>query len=154
MTDSSRVDEARSGLPDWAADLRDNFDSVIEVVGAPPGEADSDPVSVLPYLQSYINELPLEEFENSDWATLHTDIVSFLARVMAVDRRATWQVREAPNSPRGYRYVLRATDAQGNAHDVDPFEVVAQEFQRRPIDVARMVADTELSLGATPIDNN
>jgi hypothetical protein len=96
--------------------------------------------------------MPLDEFETEDWATLHADVVSFLVKVMTVRYGATWQVRDAPDSPRGYRYVLRATDARGASHEVDPFEVVAQEFQRRPIDVARMLASTELSLGAARVD--
>jgi len=143
---------ARAGLADFAQEMARNFESVAKVVEAPLAEADRDPLSVLPYLQVYISQLPLDEFETEDWATLHADVVSFLAKVMTVRYGATWQIRDAPDSPRGYRYVLRATDARGASHEVDPFEVVAQEFQRRPIDVARMLASTELSLGAARVD--
>ena len=152
MTDPKTVDNARAGLAEWSAGSRDNFHAVTEVVGAPSGGADRDPISILSYLQRYINELPLDEFEESDWVTLHTDIVSFLAMAMAVERRASWQVRDAPDSTRGYRYVLSAFDAQGNTHDVDPFEVVAQELQHRPIEVARILANAEVSLGAPRIE--
>jgi hypothetical protein len=150
--EANAVEAARAGLAEWAAESRENFDSVADVVGAPLAEAENDPLSVMPYLQIYIAEMPLDEFETDDWATLHADIVSFLTKVMIDQHGASWQVREAPNSPRGYRYVLRSTDAQGATHDVDPFEVVAQEFQRRPIEVARMLATMELSLGAAPVD--
>jgi len=143
---------ARAGLADFAQEMARNFESVAKVVEAPLAEADRDPLSVLPYLQVYISQLPLDEFETEDWATLHADVVSFLVKVMTVRYGATWQIRDAPDSPRGYRYVLRATDARGASHEVDPFEVVAQEFQRRPIDVARMLASTELSLGAARVD--
>jgi hypothetical protein len=143
---------ARAGLADFAQEMARNFESVAKVVEAPLAEADRDPLSVLPYLQVYISQMPLDEFETEDWATLHADVVSFLAKVMTVRYGATWQIRDAPDSPRGYRYVLRATDARGASHEVDPFEVVAQEFQRRPIDVARMLASTELSLGAARVD--
>jgi len=143
---------ARAGLADFAQEMARNFESVAKVVEAPLAEADRDPLSVLPYLQVYISQMPLDEFETEDWATLHADVVSFLVKVMTVRYGATWQIRDAPDSPRGYRYVLRATDARGASHEVDPFEVVAQEFQRRPIDVARMLATTELSLGAAPIE--
>jgi hypothetical protein len=143
---------ARAGLADFAQEMARNFESVAKVVDAPLAEADRDPLSVLPYLQVYISQMPLDEFETEDWATLHADVVSFLAKVMTVRYGATWQIRDAPDSPRGYRYVLRATDARGASHEVDPFEVVAQEFQRRPIDVARMLASTELSLGAARVD--
>ena len=149
MTDPNA---ARAGLADFAQEMARNFESVAKVVEAPLAEADRDPLSVLPYLQVYISQLPLDEFETEDWATLHADVVSFLAKVMTVRYGATWQIRDAPDSPRGYRYVLRATDARGASHEVDPFEVVAQEFQRRPIDVARMLASTELSLGAARVD--
>jgi len=143
---------ARAGLADFAQEMARNFESVAKVVEAPLAEADRDPLSVLPYLQVYISQMPLDEFETEDWATLHADVVSFLVKVMTVRYGATWQIRDAPDSPRGYRYVLRATDARGASHEVDPFEVVAQEFQRRPIDVARMLASTELSLGAARVD--
>ena len=149
MTDPNA---ARAGLADFAQEMARNFESVAKVVEAPLAEADRDPLSVLPYLQVYISQMPLDEFETEDWATLHADVVSFLAKVMTVRYGATWQIRDAPDSPRGYRYVLRATDARGATHEVDPFEVVAQEFQRRPIDVARMLASTELSLGAARVD--
>jgi hypothetical protein len=146
------VEGARAGLAGFAEELSGNFESVAKVVGAPVAAAERDPVSMLPFLQVYVSELPLDEFEQEDWATLHADLVSFLAKAMSVKYGATWVVRESPTSPRGYRYVLRATDARGAAHEVDPFEVVAQEFQRRPIDVARMLATTELSLGAAPVE--
>lgn len=152
VMDSNAAQAARAGLAEFAQESWKNFGSVAEVVGAPAAQAESDPLSVMPYLQTYIWELPLDEFETEDWATLHADIVAFLARVMFVRCGASWQVREALSSPRGYRYVLRATDARGASHDVDPFEVVAQEFQRRPIDVARMLATTQLSLGAARVD--
>ena len=145
---------ARAGLADFVQEMSTNFVSVAKVVEAPLVEAERDPVSVLPYLQTWVDRMPLDEFETSDWVTLHADIVSFLVKVMNAKFGATWQVRDAPNSRTGYRYVIRATDARGATHEVDPFEVVAQEFQRRPIEVARMLATTELSLGAPRIDNN
>jgi len=150
--DSNAVEAGRAGLGEFAQELWRNFDSVAAVVGAPAEQAERDPLSVIPYLQAYLSSLPLDEFETEDWATLHADLVSFLARVMTERYGASWQVREAPNSPRGYRYVLRTTDARGTSHEVDPFEVVAQEFQRRPLEVARMLAATELSLGAQRVD--
>jgi len=146
------VEGGRAGLAEFAQEISGNFESVADVVGAPVAVAERDPLSVLPFLQAYVSEMPLDEFEEEDWATLHADLVSFLVKVMSVKYGATWAVRESPNSPRGYRYVLRATDARGATHEVDPFEVVAQEFQRRPIEVARMLAATELSLGAAPIE--
>ena len=151
MMDSNPAEAGRAGLAEFVQELEENFDSVADVVGAPLTQAHADPLSVLPYLQTYIAELPLDQFETQDWTTLHADLVSFLARVMRDRYGASWNVREAPNSPRGYRYVLRATDPQGVTHDVDPFEVVAQEFQRRPIEVPRMLAATELSLGANRV---
>jgi hypothetical protein len=143
---------ARAGLAEFAQEMSTNFESVAKVVGAPVAQAERDPVSMLPLLQMYVSDMPLDEFEQEDWATLHADLVSFLVKAMTVKYGATWVVRESPDSPRGYRYVLRATDARGATHEVDPFEVVAQEFQRRPIDVARMLASTELSLGAARVE--
>ncbi|MEV0568659.1 hypothetical protein ACQEVZ_19805 [Dactylosporangium sp. CA-152071] len=134
-------------LEDWAAGSRKNFAAVAELVGAPADEAERDPVSVVPLLQVYVNRLPLTEFQTDDWVTLHADLVSFVARVMAARLGAAWEVRPAPNAPRGYRYVLSATDAQGAVHVVDPFQVVAMEFRQPRIEIARMLATAELNLG-------
>jgi hypothetical protein len=149
--DTNAVETARAGLPEFVEEVARNFHSVAAVVGVPAEEAERDPLSVMPYLQTWIADMPLDQFETEDWATLHADIVSFLARVMRDKYGATWHVRESEQSPRGFRYVLRNIDARGT-HDVDPFEVVAQEFQRRPIDVARMLASTELTLGAARVE--
>ncbi|WP_433306135.1 hypothetical protein ACQP2F_19985 [Actinoplanes sp. CA-030573] len=146
MTDPDLMDRARETLRTWSEDHRNNYDSVIEVIGAPFGDAERDPTTAIPYLQRYIDEMPFDEFESSDWITLQNDIVSFLAREEAVRRNATWQVREAPNAPRGYRYVLIAADASDTLHFVDPYEVVALEFQQEAIDVVRMIATVEATL--------
>ena len=112
MTDPNA---ARAGLADFAQEMARNFESVAKVVEAPLTEADRDPLSVLPYLQVYISQMPLDEFETEDWATLHADVVSFLVKVMTVRYGATWQIRDAPDSPRGYRYVLRPPTPGGPA---------------------------------------
>ncbi|GAA2535125.1 hypothetical protein [Winogradskya humida] len=148
MTDPERIDAARETLPAWTTDHRDNYDAVVDVTKAPFGDAERDPITVIPYLQRYVDQMPLAEFEESDWVTLQNDIVSFLARLEAVQRHATWQVREAPNTPRGYRYVLVAADASDTVHFVDPYEVVAIEFQQPEIDVVRMIATIEETLAA------
>ena len=135
------MDDARAGLPGWTDEQRRAYQGFVKVIEAPA----DDPFMAIPHLQQYVDSLPLDEFEQSDWVTLHADLVCFLAESMIVRFGASWQVREAAETPRGYRYVLRL-----GTHDVDPFEVVAQEFRNQPIDVVRMLATTELNLGRGP----
>ncbi|WP_082772020.1 hypothetical protein [Actinoplanes sp. TFC3] len=148
MTDPDRLDAARETLATWSEEHRNNYDSVVEVTHAPFGDAERDPATVIPYLQQYVDELPLDEFEDEDWFTLHNDLVSFVARLQAVRRNAIWQIREDTNAPRGYRYVLVAADAQDTVHFVDPYDVVALEFQQDQIDVVRLAATIEATLDA------
>lgn len=147
MTDPDGADVRHVSLAEWIADHRDNYDAVVEVTGAPFGDAERDPMTVIPYLQRYLDQMPLDEFEKSDWITLQNDCVSFLARFMAVSRGATWAARPTPDTPYGYRYVLVTTDAQGVVHFVDPYLVVALEFQDPDeIDVVHMIATVEATL--------
>lgn len=146
MPDSETLDTAHANLPGFTAEMRDNFESVVEVVGAPLDRVTADPPSIVGYLQLFVDRLPVDEMEQDDWVTLHTDLVSVVARLMQYYLGASWEVG-ADTKPPGYRYRLAATDRQGLVHRVDPFEVVAVELQQRPIQVARMVASAQLSLG-------
>ncbi|GGQ72253.1 hypothetical protein [Couchioplanes azureus] len=64
----------------------------------------------------------MEEFETDDWIMLHAEL------------GAWWSTATHPAGPdgpkfaRGYRYVVRGTDARGTPCDVDPFDVVAREL--------------------------
>jgi hypothetical protein len=153
MTDANTIEAATAGLPAWANEMQENFDSVVDIVNAPADEAAHDPASVLPYLQVYVAQLPLADFESQDSVTLHTDLASFVAQVMIVQRGARWTVRPAPSAPRGYRYVLSTSTADGAEHDADPFDIIARELRNRPIEIARILATTELTLGAPAITN-
>ncbi len=151
MADSETLDTARADLPNFIAEMRDNFESVAEVVGAPLDQVAADPPSIVGYLQLFVDRLPVDEMEQDDWVTLHTDLVSVVARLMQHYLGASWEVA-ADAKPPGYRYRLAATDRNGLVHRVDPFEVVAVELQQRPIDVARIVASAQLSLGQPASD--
>lgn len=142
------IARARAGLPGWASQSHRNFEALVEVLNAPAQRSAEDPLTLLPYLQRYVSELPLDEFEERDWVTLHTDLASFVAEVMVRKHAAAWVVREAPGTPRGFRYVLEVRNPSGTGV-VDPFEVVAAELRSRPIEIIRMVASAELTAGAT-----
>lgn len=146
MADSETLVTARANLTGFTAEMRDNFESVAEVVGAPLDRAVVDPPVILGYLQLWVDRLPVDEMEQDDWVTLHTDLVSVVARLMQHYLGAAWEVAADTKAP-GYRYRLTATDRQGLVHRVDPFEVVAVELQQRPIEVARILASAQLSLG-------
>ena len=138
------IARARAGLPEWARQSHRNFEALVRVLNAPAEQSAEDPLTLLPYLQRYVSMLPLDQFEQSDWVTLHSDLASFVAEVMVKKHRGQWAVREAPNAPRGFRYVIEVGGGM-----VDPFEVVAHELRARPIEVTRMIASAELTAGVT-----
>ncbi|MFC5924257.1 hypothetical protein [Micromonospora vulcania] len=141
--------EARDELPTWASESHQNFEEFAKELNAPAQALAGDPFALVPYLQAYLSELPLSQFEQDDWVTLHTDLASFLAEFMIRNHAASWVVREAPNSPRGFRYVLAVDQPVAGAGVVDPFEVVATEIRALPIEVTRMIANAELTAGVT-----
>ncbi|MEU8424475.1 hypothetical protein AB0C15_26750 [Micromonospora sp. NPDC048835] len=141
--------QAQDELPTWASDSHQNFEEFAQETNAPVQALSGDPIALVPYVQVYLSGLPLAEFTQDDWVTLHTDLASFLAELMIRNHAASWVVREAPSSPRGFRYVLAVDRPLAGSGVVDPFEVVASEFRSPPIEVARMIATAELTAGVT-----
>lgn len=112
----------------------------------PPETYALDAMSLLPALQNYVSRAPLEDFEQSDWITLHVDLMSFVADYLVRKYGAQWAVAEDPRTPRGYRYLIEVTGRDGRTRQIDPLDVVTKEFSNRPIDIIRMVASAELTL--------
>ncbi|GAB3960176.1 hypothetical protein GCM10027614_81350 [Micromonospora vulcania] len=104
--------EARDELPTWASESHQNFEEFAKELNAPAQALAGDPFALVPYLQAYLSELPLSQFEQDDWVTLHTDLASFLAEFMIRNHAASWVVREAPNSP-GFPVRARGRPARG-----------------------------------------
>ncbi|MBD3932569.1 hypothetical protein IF129_13535 [Streptomyces chumphonensis] len=110
-----------------------------------------DPLAALAALRDYVSRLPLSEFEQSDWFTLHSDLVSFLADVLIRGRGAEWNVKADPSVRRGYRYVIQATGLDGAKRQIDPYDVVEEEFRHLPIEITRMIANAEVALAVVRI---
>lgn len=142
-------------VSDWAAGAHRNAAHLAAMVGASQAQFEADPLAALPGLQSYVSRLPLDEFEQSDWLTLHTDLVSFLGDVLVRRRGGQWKKVEDSNSPAGYRYFIEATGRDGNVRQVEPYDVVMEEFEHLPIEIGRMIANAEavLHVGVIPDDN-
>ncbi|MFE7890606.1 hypothetical protein [Streptomyces sp. NPDC057412] len=105
-----------------------------------------DPLSLIPALQNYVSRAPLDEFEQSDWITLHADLMSYVADYLIQKHGASWSVADDSTAPRGYRFVIEATGRDGQIRRVDPFEVASREISSPPIDITRMLAAAELTL--------
>lgn len=136
-------------LARWSEEAHNNALEFSEVLGISAEVYSEDPLNLLPALQVYVARLPLSEFEQSDWVTLHTDLTSYLADVLIRRRSACWRVVEDATSPHGYRYVVEATGLDGRLHQVEPYAVVMEEFRNLPIEITRMIANAEVSLGVT-----
>jgi hypothetical protein len=116
------------------------------MLGVPSHVYTEDPLSLIPALQNYVSRLPLNEFEQSDWVTLHSHLASYLADVLIRRHNATWKAVEDPAGALRFRYVIEAQGLDGNAHRVDPADVVMVEFRELPVEIIRMLANAELTL--------
>ncbi|GAA0924414.1 hypothetical protein GCM10009549_45020 [Streptomyces thermoalcalitolerans] len=131
----------------WAEDRHRNAIEVAGMLGIPPEVYTRDPMTVIPALDDYASRAPLNEFEESDWITLHLDLVSFLADFLTQKYDARWILEDDPEGPVGHRYVIEATGFDGQTHRIDPVDIVRMEFSSPPIEIARLLATAELNLG-------
>lgn len=139
-----------SDIAEWAVGAHDRAASVAEMIGIAKDQYTEDPLTLLPGLQTYVDRLPLGDFEQSDWITLHTDLTAYLGDLMVRRHDATWVKFSDSSSPAGYRYLLEATGIDGATHRVEPYDVTMEEFEHLPIEVTRMVANAEGVLHVTP----
>lgn len=141
MTKASEPD-----LQGWIEEGRRNIVDVADMLGVAPEIYTRDPMSLVPALQAYVSRAPLSEFEQSDWITLLSDLMSYVADYLIQKHGAQWQVADDPSVPRGYRYVVEATGRDGVTRRIDPADVVKKEFSSLPIEIPRMLASAELTL--------
>lgn len=136
-------------VTEWAEQGRRVIVDVADMLGVPPEVYSRDPQQLIPGLQDYVSKLPLNEFEKSDWVTLHTDLLFYVADYLIHRHGARWIVAEDSNAPRGYRYVIEALGRDGETRRIDPADVVMTEFNNFPIEITRMLASAELTLRLT-----
>ncbi|MEU6813629.1 hypothetical protein [Streptomyces sp. NPDC046860] len=134
-------------LHGWAESERRNVLDLADVLGVSPEAYRAEPANLVPALQDYVSRAPFEEFEQSDWVTLHADLMSYVADYLINKHGARWSVENDPASPRGYRYVIAAVGRDGRSRVLDPLQLVGQEFASLPIDITRMLAGAEFALG-------
>ncbi|MFJ3204420.1 hypothetical protein [Streptomyces sp. NPDC086989] len=144
MTKASEPD-----LQGWIEEGRRNIVDVADMLGVAPEIYTRDPISLIPALQDYVSRAPLSEFEQADWITLHSDLMSYVADYLIQKHGAQWNVAHDPSAPRGYRYVIAATGRDGITRRIDPADVVRKEFASLPIEIPRMLASAELTLRLT-----
>ncbi|KUM93939.1 hypothetical protein AQI88_24695 [Streptomyces cellostaticus] len=133
-------------LQEWGAERRRNAIDIADMLGVSPEIYTRDPMSVIAVLDDYASRAPLDDFEESDWITLHVDLVSFLADFLIQRHGARWALMDDPAGPVGYRYLIEAIGVDGQTRQIDPFEIVKMEFSARPIEIVRMLATAELTL--------
>jgi hypothetical protein len=153
-----RVSGAASGEPttearEWTEGAHRNAVGLASVLRVSPERYTEDPLTLLPALQNYVDRLPLNEFEQSDWITLHTDLTSYLGDLLVRRHDAMWVMADDAASPAGFRYLVRATGLDGKTYRVEPYDVVMEEFQHPPIEIGRMIANAEAVLHRAPVLN-
>ncbi|MFC4518059.1 hypothetical protein [Streptomyces ehimensis] len=135
----------------WSEGAHRNALALAEMLGVAPEVYSRDPLNLLPALQNYVDRLPLHEFEQGDWITLHTDLTSYLADILIHRCAGAWSVADDPAGPLGFRYVIEAAGRDGERHRVEPDAVVMEEFRHVPVEITRMIANAEVTLGAMPV---
>ncbi|MEV7501381.1 hypothetical protein [Streptomyces sp. NPDC093018] len=148
---SKTPDNSTAELTEWAEGAHRNAAGLASVLGVSPRQYDEDPLVLLPGLQNYVDRLPLSEFEQSDWISLHTDLASYLGDLLVRRHGAVWARIDNALSPAGYRYFVESTGRDGKEYRVEPYDVVMEEFENLPIEISRMVANTEAVLHLTPV---
>ncbi|MEU2395831.1 hypothetical protein [Streptomyces sp. NPDC007369] len=142
--------EMDEDLMSWGREAHLNVLNLASILGVEPERYATDPLVLMPGLQNYADRLPLSEFEQSDWITLHTDLTSYLGDLLVERHGAAWVKVADQNSPTGYRFFVEVTDAGGMIRRVEPFDVVMEEFENLPIEIGRMIANAEAVLGIAP----
>ncbi|MFD5128993.1 hypothetical protein [Streptomyces olindensis] len=141
---------AAAELQEWTEGAHRNAAGLASTLGVAPERYADDPLLLLPGLQSYVDRLPLGEFEQSDWIGLHTDLTSYLGDLLVRRHRARWVKQDDSTSPAGYRFFVEAQGLDGKTHRVEPYDVVMEEFENLPIEIGRMIANAEAVLNLTP----
>lgn len=144
---------AGAPVPDlkrWITEGRQTVIDIADMLGVPPAVYTRDPLTLIPALQNYVSRLPLDQFEQSDWVTLHSDLISYVSDFLIQKHGARWIVVEDSATPRGYRYVIEAEGHDGESRKIDPSDVVMAEFSNLPIEITRMLSSAELTLRLTP----
>ncbi|MFC5724750.1 hypothetical protein ACFP1Z_31835 [Streptomyces gamaensis] len=139
--------EPREKLLQWAEEGHRNALELAGMLGVPTDAYACDPLTLAPALQNYVSRLPLGQFEQSDWATLHADLTSYVADVLVHSHGARWQVAEDARGPLGFRYVIEVQGLDGSTRRIDPADAVLAEFRDPPIEITRMLASAEPTLG-------
>jgi hypothetical protein len=142
-----------SDLERWIEEGRKTILDIADMLGVPPSMYASDPLSLVPAMQNYVSRLPFQEFEQSDWVTLQSDLMSYVADFLIRRHSACWRVVDDSTTPRGYRYVVEAQGRDGETRRIDPVDVVLKEFDNMPIEITRMLASAELTLRLTQENN-
>ncbi|RSS51081.1 hypothetical protein EF912_21170 [Streptomyces sp. WAC07061] len=140
-------------VQEWHDGNHKNACGIADMLGVPAEAYAADPTTLVLPLQDYVHSAPLDEFEQADWITLHCDLVAYLADVMIRCHGAAWRTADAPDTPRGYRYVLEAPGRHGSthsAHRIDPFAVVAAEFREPSVNIVGMLSTAAHELHVCP----
>lgn len=149
---NDRMDQARAGLADWSAEFEQYFIQLAATLGAPVEQCRRDPVRLIPYVEVFLSDLPLDELDQDDQVVLKSRMVACIAQLLITERGARGDVQEDPAVPPGFRYVLRPPDPRSGRSWVDPFAVVINEFRERPIEITRMLATAERAIGVPGAD--
>lgn len=142
--------QGQASAHEWGRGAHRNARDLAAMLGIPLEQFDADPLSILPALENYVSRLPLHEFEESDWITLHTDLTSFLGDTLVRRHSAWWAKASDSNCPTGCRYFIEAAGIDNRTHRVEPYDVVLEEFQHLPVEVTRLLSTAETVLGLSP----
>ncbi|MEV0466444.1 hypothetical protein AB0I30_32740 [Nocardia tengchongensis] len=155
MGDSGRspaeIEQIRQDLPRWTAECTARAASMSVALGADEDNYAADPLSAFAVWQDYLDSLPLDEFEHSDWVTLKTDVIAYLFAVLSQRFGCDWQVLTDETAPRGYRYLVGAREDLDGVRYVDLFSLIAHELDRGETQLLPFMSEALSQLGIPAI---
>ncbi|MFF2555525.1 hypothetical protein ACFVUS_31275 [Nocardia sp. NPDC058058] len=119
-------------------------------LGADEHDYTTDPLSAFPVWQNYLDRLPFEEFEHSDWITLKTDVIAYLFTVLSCRFGCEWQVFADETAPSGYRYLVVAGEELDGIR-LDLFRLVVHELDRGETQLLPILSQALSQLGIPAI---
>ncbi|EPH40157.1 hypothetical protein ABT390_37370 [Streptomyces aurantiacus] len=128
-------------IDDFMSGCRPAIRGLVEQVGGAEAalEFDADPLSAVGVLDSYVQRLPLGEFEVEDWITLHADLSAFVTVVLLDTYGGTCRARLDDALPTGWELVVDVVGPDTQHRVIAPMSFVYEYLVPVPQRIPRLI---------------
>ncbi|UFS99221.1 hypothetical protein [Nocardia huaxiensis] len=145
------IEQAWQALPQWVAECLDSAAAMAAALGADAEDYGSDPLTAFGAWQDYLDSLPLDEFEHSDWVTLKADVVAFVSSVLLRRFDCEWHIVADESEKRGYHYVIASASDDGLLRLLDLFGLVFHALDSGETQLLNLLTEALAQLGIPAI---